>query len=73
MGLVRGTGVDSPPIIADASALLHNADPDEWRATLAETPHDDYPIEQAVREVGANLDFGGTPYETAAGAFGGTR
>ncbi|MFJ4074784.1 hypothetical protein [Curtobacterium sp. NPDC089991] len=60
-------------ITADASALLYNADVDEWRATLAETPQDDHLIEQAIREVGANLDFGGSPFETASGGLDGTR
>lgn len=72
-GAVLEQALTRHSITADTSALLFNADPDEWRATVAQTPEDDYLIERAIRDIGANLDFGGSPYETATGGLDGAR
>lgn len=56
-----------------ASTMLFNADPDEWRMTVAQTPDDDHMVEKAIRDVSANLDFGGSPLLNAPGGSDGAR
>ncbi|OII24129.1 hypothetical protein [Curtobacterium sp. MCBA15_013] len=65
--------VSQHSVSATTSTLLYNADVEEWRATVGQTPDDDHLLEKAIRDVSANLDFGGSPLLNASGGPDGTR